>query len=1741
MGRTTMTGQRSASARFGAWAVTLTTLLVACANDAARPGGSQRPLEIAVDPAAPTGGDASTDDALDASAGSAPRATCADDDGDGYGVGCSRGADCDDRDRAVTDGCYRCALPATDCPCDDGAAPMACDLASDASRSDVGACHPGQRTCAGGRWGRCEPYRGGQRYVGAVSACAGSCLAGCHSQVVCPEAGDPFQAECEDVEHGSFQPAVFCPPATTPGGVQSSCGGANAGYTRTDEAFPFIDACAAPGRVSLLNGANNAVASDTLPFPFEFYGATQTLLGIGSNGTLGFPTAISGGVSQPLAATSARTALMPFWDNLVTAGGVCVATYGLAPTRRYVVQWKNARFNVTGDNSRMDFEVILHEGTNIIDFAYHTTDSSTAPSRVTGSNATIGIVGASNGQSNQYAYRTAGAVAAGRRIRYTPSGATGNCGTGRFVHTLSAHCANANEIPVWDMMNVAGSVAPGGAVLLEVKTADSLGELGAAPAVALPALDAVGSSVPTRIPLTGQLRAANPALALDRRPVLQLTAMLHPSADGRRPSVLGALEFQYICVPNEQLTTCTPGQPCSLGGSSCRRGVTSCANSAGGRPFETCQEAGRQPPGTACGNGLVCNTQGDCIPCAEGAACTIPGDACVQGRVSCGSGAPVCIAVGQHPPGTVCGGNVATYQRSRSTYDWIDACNAPGREIWLIGGTDRTQAVNLPFAVTVFGTDRRQVTVAQNGVVGFGALTGTGANVAMPNTVLGDAIAPFWDSLLTPNGVCTAVVGAEPHRRFVVQYNGAQINGVAGSALDFEVVLSESTNAIDVIYRRMSGTGDRATGSSATIGLQRGDGAFVDQVAHNTIGAVSAGTTLRWTTNVTGVCDPGGACVPCAPGVACNANGICALGTQTCTAGIAMCLPTGSRAASPEACNGVDDDCDGIVDEDCRPCVQGVGGTTTTATQTVWQINRGTGPLCWGFRTARHGDPIEYSFTSIPSLSDPGWAPHGNNIYFADPSTLCGVCECRYGGDFTHFQTAFVLPPGYSASSLRIQVGSVDDGVRMTVFNSRYPNGIVDPGSYAYFPAGGSTDLAAYLASGPNRVVLTHVDDCCRERIIRGVSIVLDDQPLQACTDITNPSQCLPGWADCDGNIMNGCEENLATSTNACGACGNACGSGWCDNGACRASNCANGVRDGNETDVDCGGSCGACAPCLACARNADCSTGMCVNGQCTYVAERYLDWRSQCTGTGGAEQLVVRDMPAGQYRVEALPSAGASAPVNPPSAGWSWRLDGDCPGLSVPTFAQTPSFATRDEAYGALPQTSATANWAGGTMTCRFQDADCRDNQGGVYFRISMACAPLPDRCSPGLADCDRNPANGCEVNIASSLGACGACGRACATVPNAVPTCTAGACGFTCVAGWSDCDGNASNGCEANTASDTSHCGACGNVCASGSRGAATCSAGVCGMLCETGWANCDGNAGNGCEAAIRSNPSHCGVCGNVCSLANATAACTAGACTISACTGSFRNCDGNVANGCERDTGSDVNNCGLCGNRCPSRANATSICTAGGCGFRCNPGFADCDGSAANGCEVNLTTNGSHCGACGSVCATANGTPICSASTCGISSCNSGFANCDGQVGNGCEANTRTNVNHCGGCGRVCSFANAAPTCSAGVCAISACNPSFANCDGSASNGCEVNLNSNVNNCGACGRACSLTRATATCSAGSCAVGSCNAGYGNCDGSASNGCEVDLRSNANHCGACGRTCNSSQRCSNSVCVAR
>ncbi len=131
--------------------------------------------------------------------------------------------------------------------------------------------------------------------------------------------------------------------------------------------------------------------------------------------------------------------------------------------------------------------------------------------------------------------------------------------------------------------------------------------------------------------------------------------------------------------------------------------------------------------------------------------------------------------------------------------------------------------------------------------------------------------------------------------------------------------------------------------------------------------------------------------------------------------------------------------------------------------------------------------------------------------------------------------------------------------------------------------------------------------------------------------------------------------------------------------------------------------------------------------------------------------------------------------------------------------------------------------------------------------------------------------------VSLTTTASDCGACGRVCPGATNAVPTCSAGACGIACVAGTGDCDGDASNGCETNFATRTAHCGRCGNAC-NGTNGTARCTVGVCGIACAAGFGNCDGDANNGCEVATTTSVTHCGTCSTACS---ATQRCTAGRC--------------------------------------------------------------------------------------------------------------------------------------------------------------------------------------------------------------------------------------------------------------------
>lgn len=95
---------------------------------------------------------------------------------------------------------------------------------------------------------------------------------------------------------------------------------------------------------------------------------------------------------------------------------------------------------------------------------------------------------------------------------------------------------------------------------------------------------------------------------------------------------------------------------------------------------------------------------------------------------------------------------------------------------------------------------------------------------------------------------------------------------------------------------------------------------------------------------------------------------------------------------------------------------------------------------------------------------------------------------------------------------------------------------------------------------------------------------------------------CKAGFADCNGDAADGCETALTTPTD-CGACGVACASGVCSNGACAAPACDDGVQNGSETALDCGGSCGPCADGVACQAASDCQSGVCSVGVCAAPA----------------------------------------------------------------------------------------------------------------------------------------------------------------------------------------------------------------------------------------------------------------------------------------------------------------------------------------------------------------------------------------------------------------------------------------------------------------------------------------------------------------------------------------------------------
>jgi len=267
-------------------------------------------------------------------------------------------------------------------------------------------------------------------------------------------------------------------------------------------------------------------------------------------------------------------------------------------------------------------------------------------------------------------------------------------------------------------------------------------------------------------------------------------------------------------------------------------------------------------------------------------------------------------------------------------------------------------------------------------------------------------------------------------------------------------------------------------------------------------------------------------------------------------------------------------------------------------------------------------------------------------------------------------------------------------------------------------------------------------------------------------------------------------------------------------------------------------------------------------------------------------------------------------------------------------------------------------ANCGACGTACKFANAiaGCAD---GCYIRS----------CSFGFDNCDGNDANGCELSVVANQQNCGACGNPCAAVPHAKNACINAACQLTsCDNGYSDCDKNLANGCEIATGTDAANCGACGNRCAQGLvcvQGGCTCPQCnlpnaksacvnlVCAVAqCNINWGDCDNQPQNGCERNLVSDAANCGACAKACAQGlvcvngsctcpncqrpNARTSCVNNVCQLDSCFQGFGNCNGNDADGCEVDLGSDKNNCSACGMACQMG----NTCVGGVCqAFRSN----------------------------------------------------------------------------------------------------------------------------------------------------------------------------------------------------------
>ena len=146
-----------------------------------------------------------------------------------------------------------------------------------------------------------------------------------------------------------------------------------------------------------------------------------------------------------------------------------------------------------------------------------------------------------------------------------------------------------------------------------------------------------------------------------------------------------------------------------------------------------------------------------------------------------------------------------------------------------------------------------------------------------------------------------------------------------------------------------------------------------------------------------------------------------------------------------------------------------------------------------------------------------------------------------------------------------------------------------------------------------------------------------------------------------------------------------------------------------------------------------------------------------------------------------------------------------------------------------------------------------------------------------------------------------------------------------------------------------------------------------------------------------------------------------------------------------------------------------------------------------------------------------------------------CQYGYGDCNKNASDGCEISLFNNIQNCGQCGRKCpDYKNATTSCVNQSCTFNCINNNYSKCN----DGC-FNLNNTPNHCGNCDESCkeplefSTISYNQSCYNGQCRL--CGPGQTACFDKYC----ADLTGDDNNCGECGYQCGSDQACQNGKCI--